>query len=107
MPAQIRGHSTAGSDKEAGKDKAAVNVMLLQYQQAKGQLGLRENMKGGCEGAKHSPAGLPYPSPPPLLDTPKSDRVGIISSTEPRPQGLSLDGENSPAHSLTNRGHSP
>lgn len=48
MPAQIRGHSTAGSDKEAGKDKAAVNIMLLQYQQAKGQLVLRENLKGGA-----------------------------------------------------------
>lgn len=66
MPAQIRGHSTAGSDKEAGKDKAAVNVMLLQYQQAKGHLVLRENLKGGSEGAKHSPASVPHPSPPPL-----------------------------------------
>lgn len=99
MSAQIRGHSTAGSDKEVGKDKAAVNVMLLQYQQAKGQLVLRENLKGGFEGAKHSPAGLPHPSPPPLLvphappapgpaaqplfDSPKLGSVGIISHTEP------------------------
>lgn len=114
MPAQIRGHSTARSDKEAGKDKAAVNVMLLQNQQAEEQLVLRENLKEGSEGAKHSPASVPHPSPPPplvphsppapgpaaqpLFDTPKLGNVGIISSTKPQPQGLSLDGDNSPAH---------
>lgn len=121
MPAQIRGHSTAGSDKEAGKDKTA--VVLLQYQQAKEQLVLRQNLKEGPENAKHAPAGPPHPSPPPLLvphtspapgpaaqplfDIPKMGSVGIISSTEPWPQGLSLDGDNFPAHGLTNRGHSP